>query len=205
MLSKKSKIYDNRYRQIKETATGLFAYYGYYKTTLDDISEKVGIKKNSLYYYFESKEELLDVIVTEIFENMIKDYERKSAAVSSSAEKLKLFLTELMNPHYKSSERFKITKSAFFEFEQIIENSYKNFYRRVEGILFELLEGGIKSGELRKHDTVETGRFILEFVQAVEFREYSKSSLNFISEVDVSNLIKRTDKFIDLIFNGLKK
>lgn len=44
---------------ILETAYEVFQRYGVRKTTLDDIAQAMGKRRSFLYYYFESKEELL--------------------------------------------------------------------------------------------------------------------------------------------------
>ena len=44
--------------QIIEAAAICFHKYGYAKTSLDDIGREAGMGKGSLYYYFESKEDL---------------------------------------------------------------------------------------------------------------------------------------------------
>ena len=45
-------------QQLLDQATGLFRARGYSATSIDDIVKACGITKGSLYYYFESKEEL---------------------------------------------------------------------------------------------------------------------------------------------------
>jgi AcrR family transcriptional regulator len=44
--------------RLKETAFSLFAAYGYESTTMSQIANAIGIKKPTLYSYYESKEEL---------------------------------------------------------------------------------------------------------------------------------------------------
>lgn len=53
-----------RQQQILEAAADLFAAHGYEKTTTQDIAQAVGVLKGSLYYYFNSKEELLFQIIS---------------------------------------------------------------------------------------------------------------------------------------------
>jgi AcrR family transcriptional regulator len=49
-----------------EAAIGLFLQKGFDKTSINDIIAKVGVTKGSFYYYFESKEALLDEIVNQV-------------------------------------------------------------------------------------------------------------------------------------------
>jgi AcrR family transcriptional regulator len=45
--------------QLLETATRLFREKGYHNTSMQDLADALGLQKGSLYYYIESKEELL--------------------------------------------------------------------------------------------------------------------------------------------------
>lgn len=51
--------------RLRETAFSLFAAHGYESTTMSQIANAVGIKKPTLYSYYESKEELFLSIFTE--------------------------------------------------------------------------------------------------------------------------------------------
>jgi integrase len=55
--------YDKKKEEIIEAGIKAFAVYGYYKTTLEDIAKMLGMKKNSLYYYFKNKEDLFREIL----------------------------------------------------------------------------------------------------------------------------------------------
>jgi AcrR family transcriptional regulator len=51
--------------EIKASAYYCFAHYGYEGTTMQDIAKAVGLKKQSLYAHFESKEELYLTVMKE--------------------------------------------------------------------------------------------------------------------------------------------
>ena len=51
--------------QIKDSAYHCFAHYGYEATTMQDIASAVGLKKQSLYSHFGSKEELYLAVIKE--------------------------------------------------------------------------------------------------------------------------------------------
>ncbi|ALV39900.1 hypothetical protein AU252_00915 [Pseudarthrobacter sulfonivorans] len=57
-----------RRRQIVDTAIELFGKWGFTGTSVDQIAAAVGMKKGSLYYHFESKQEILDAIHAEVLE-----------------------------------------------------------------------------------------------------------------------------------------
>lgn len=57
------KDFAERRREIINVAQELFITKGYSQTSINDIMEKVGIAKSNFYYYFASKEGLLDALV----------------------------------------------------------------------------------------------------------------------------------------------
>jgi AcrR family transcriptional regulator len=54
-----------RRKEIIDTAKKLFESKGIKKTSMNDIAENAGIAKGLLYYYFSSKEELVEAVVDE--------------------------------------------------------------------------------------------------------------------------------------------
>lgn len=58
------KGYDERKNEILDAAERLFYTKGYEKCTVNDILKEVNIAKGTFYYYFKSKEEVMDAIVS---------------------------------------------------------------------------------------------------------------------------------------------
>lgn len=204
-VKKGSDNYEIKKEQIKEAAKDIFAYYGYHKTTLDDIAANVGIKKNSIYYYFASKEDLFNEIILEIYNSKISQYESESITLNSTIEKVKLFLLIIISQKYKESKQNNITPSAYIEIGRVIEESYKELFENTKIILSNVLKEGVKTGEFRKHNTDETAKTILEFIKALEYFEYSKTTGKFITQADKKNLETRIINFVDLIHKGIQK
>jgi len=57
-----------RRKEIIDAARSLFQSKDYDQTTMQDVIEAVGIAKGTVYYYFKSKEELLEAVVNDIAE-----------------------------------------------------------------------------------------------------------------------------------------
>jgi AcrR family transcriptional regulator len=60
----------NREQEILDAAVDIFHANGYSATSVDDVANSVGILKGSLYYYMDSKEDLLARIVEEVHEDV---------------------------------------------------------------------------------------------------------------------------------------
>lgn len=206
MTQKKISDNYNQKKELKiEAAEEQFAYFGYHKTTLEDIAGKVGIKKNSIYYYFESKEALLNEIIQRFYQAKISSFENSAKEKKTTKEKLKLFFTILISQIYKNNKKFNITPHAFIEIGRVVEESFKEFYDSAELYVTAIIEEGIKSKELRKIDSRDFAKTILRYLQAIEVYEYSKIDTKYIAEQTINKLQILIDKFIDLVVDGIKK
>lgn len=63
---------DERKSEILHIANQLFNEKGYENTSISDILKEIGIAKGTLYYYFKSKEEIMNEIITQITENIFQ-------------------------------------------------------------------------------------------------------------------------------------
>jgi AcrR family transcriptional regulator len=54
-------------QRIIQAALEAFMHHGYHGTTMDDVAAQSGTSKGTLYWYFESKEDLLETAVRELF------------------------------------------------------------------------------------------------------------------------------------------
>ena len=58
------KEYDERKNEILDASEKLFLEKGYVQCTIKDILKAVDIARGTFYYYFESKEEVLDAVIS---------------------------------------------------------------------------------------------------------------------------------------------
>lgn len=82
---------------ILKSAAKIFAEKGYDKATLQQIADAVGIKKGSLYYYIEGKEDLLFRIADSMIEYWIKEIRRVTRQPLPPKEKLEAIIKAHVN------------------------------------------------------------------------------------------------------------
>ena len=81
-----------REEEIHRAAARIFHRKGYAATSLQDIADEVGILKGSLYYYIDSKEDLLFGITQAIHRLAAQNAERVAATSGTSSERLRLLV-----------------------------------------------------------------------------------------------------------------
>jgi AcrR family transcriptional regulator len=83
-------------QQLLQAAKQLFQLHGFRKVTIDDIAKAIGKARSSLYYYYKTKEEILDaVIAAEIRELMTSIAGAVSQAQTSEAKITAFLLAKL--------------------------------------------------------------------------------------------------------------
>ncbi|MCX7710754.1 MAG: TetR/AcrR family transcriptional regulator [Clostridia bacterium] len=66
-----SKDPDERKSEIIETAYNLFMTNGFEETAVSDIVKAIGVAQGTFYYYFKSKEEILDAVINRIINEIL--------------------------------------------------------------------------------------------------------------------------------------
>ena len=117
-------------RRIFTTAIKLFAQNGYESTGIEEITAVAGVAKGSLYYHFETKEELFDLLLEEGRKLLYNSIEIKFRSCNNALDKLKAiimiqikslikyedFVTVLINNTLGDNTRSKKSQKALDEY-----------------------------------------------------------------------------------------
>ena len=82
---------DTFQEQVIQAAQQLFQKHGLQKVTMDDVAKAVGKGRSSLYYYYKSKEEVLDAVMEVEISEMLAEAARAVDQVVTAEKKLKAF------------------------------------------------------------------------------------------------------------------
>ena len=142
---KVSKEYNERRNEILDAAGKLFATKGYDKCTVNDILDDVGIAKGTFYYYFKSKEEVLDAIIDRVTEIVVERAE-KVASEPKLSPVMKLLNTFLsMRVEGEVDNEF-IEELHKPENALMHQKSLSLMVTRVAPVLAKVVEEGISQG-----------------------------------------------------------
>jgi AcrR family transcriptional regulator len=84
--------FDRRLGRILVHATNVFCDKGYAAASMRDLSRASGVSLSGLYYYFESKEELLYLIQKHTFSTILDRLRQRLHQVSNPEERIRLFI-----------------------------------------------------------------------------------------------------------------
>ncbi|MFE6707412.1 TetR/AcrR family transcriptional regulator [Bacillus thuringiensis] len=161
------KEYEERRKEILETAERLFLKKGYTKTTVNDILKEIGIAKGTFYHYFKSKEEVMDEIIMRI----IKEDVTKAKRIVSNPDipVLDKLFKILMEQSPKSGD---VKEKMIEQFHQpnnaeMHQKSLVQSIIHLSPVLTEVLEQGIEEGIFSTPYPRETIELLLSSAQVI--------------------------------------
>jgi AcrR family transcriptional regulator len=152
----KRKFNEKKWREILDAAATTFAAKGYDATTIRDIADAVGMLGGSLYYYIDTKEDLLYALIDD-FHRMgmeeVEDAEQEAAAAGHADDPLAT-LRAVCIRHAEVNVRSRTLSAVFYndfrhldaERKQHIVESRRRHQHRIE----ELIAACQAAGEIRR-------------------------------------------------------
>jgi len=171
-----------RKEEIIRVAANLFSQKSYHDVTMDQIAEKVGVAKGTIYLYFESKENLYLEILEETYEEIESILEKEIAKKDPAPQKLKKMLMLIFKFYLENLDVLRILSRD--ETHLIREHYEFTEHWRVKGVRFyqKILEKGINEGSFRPVNTELTALIIFGLVRSVMFFYHTDKSAGEIAE-----------------------
>lgn len=144
--------------ELTAAALALFVEKGFSATRLEDVAQRAGVSKGTLYLYFDSKEALFKAVIQEGVVPVVVEGEAIAARHEGSAFEL---LERLLDNWWRGigetafSGIPKLMVAEARNFPEVALFYYENVIRRGRALIGTALTRGINSGEFRPMD-VET-------------------------------------------------
>ena len=157
----------SRREEILAIAAELFASKGFKNTTVRDIADAAGILSGSLYHHFDSKEAIVDEILSTFQEELFGRYEQILASSDDARTKLEAGVRTSFEAIDKHPHEVAIFQN---EADYLVANFERFAYlndrnRQSRDFWIALLTSGVESGVLRQDLDVElVYRFIRDTV-----------------------------------------
>ena len=140
-----------RRQEILHAALRAFKERGYHATTLDDIAERIGVRKTALYHYFPDKEAILYECHRESLseiERLMKEARELDTATEQLAHVIKEHVRVMTDTLEGSPLAFEVTAFSPDRQKEMIaaRDRYERELRRI-------IDRGIEEGEFREVDS----------------------------------------------------
>jgi TetR/AcrR family transcriptional regulator len=166
--------------KILKVATKLFAKYGFAGTSMDEIAERVGIRKASLYHHFSSKQEIYEELIKRVFAEIIKIFQVSfsSGDILKDAEN---FISKIMNFILQNEDYVKILLRELLDENLPVKQFALEYVPKILSFGSEILERGRKEGIFKENvDPIQlsitlAGAIIIYFVFRPVIEPFIKS------------------------------
>jgi TetR/AcrR family transcriptional regulator, cholesterol catabolism regulator len=141
MGRRRSERYDERLGEIADIATRLFADKGYHATSMQDLTEAVGLQRGALYHYISAKKDLLYLIHDRYIQPLLASFRAIEAAQESPEIALRALTHALMHTIHgqrdqvtvflhewksiRSDDRWEEVRASRQELEDIVERTLR--------------------------------------------------------------------------------
>ena len=187
---------DNKKDHILSVAEKLFAYYGVKKTTMDEIAKESRMGKSTLYYYFESKEEIFAQVIQKDLHTFKVKLDEALNTPSSPQEKIFTYITMRMK-HLKELANFYTTlRDEYLENYFFVENIRNDFALYELNTLSSLLQEGVDKKIFLIGNITNTARMISYSIKGLEDALFIKQ--------EIKNIEKDSAQMLDLVLKGIE-
>jgi TetR/AcrR family transcriptional regulator, cholesterol catabolism regulator len=149
-LAAESPVRERRRAEILAAARRSFAARGVRETTVRQIAEEVGVLAGSLYYYFDTKESILDALMRPYVEALLERYRRCAERPGDARSKLEWLmeaslLAMIEHPHENAILQAELNRSFREEHYRYLRDAVDE----IERIYVDVIGSGIESGQIR--------------------------------------------------------
>jgi AcrR family transcriptional regulator len=187
---------------ILSAALEAFVENGFAATRLEDVAQRAGVSKGTLYLYFESKEALFKAAVRETVVPFIERAEHRVDAFDGASSKL---FEELLRGWWSAMHESRATglpklilaeSSNFPEAARVFFDEVVQRFRR---LLARVVRRGIERGEFREVDVEYTVRVAMAPVVMALIWKHSMVKC----QIDRIDFDRQLNTLIDLVLHGL--
>jgi TetR/AcrR family transcriptional regulator, cholesterol catabolism regulator len=107
-MTEERTAYDEKLESILRTSARIFAEKGYHQASIRDIARETGVSLSGLYYYFDSKEELLFLIQDHAFGTLLADLERHLTGVDEPLRRLRILMETHLRFFISAKDEMKV-------------------------------------------------------------------------------------------------
>jgi len=157
--------------EILKAAERVFQKWGMNKATMEDIAREAGKGKSTLYYYYQSKDEIFDAVVIIEFERTLKRAKELAQEAKTAKEMLIKYFVESINEMKSKISTYTIIREEIKRNQNFIKKLRDLFQAREEKYIREILEFGLENKEftfIHKSEVATAAKTITGMIHALE-------------------------------------
>ena len=190
-----------RPQEIIEAAFLEFSKNGYAVTTLDQVAERAGVTKGTIYVYFENKEHLFISMVHEAVKatmDTVEDiFERHDGSTADLLREQFSFIYDHIVQDRRRREVVRMLIAEASRFPALADRYYQEIHLPCMDLLTRTIQRGMDRGEIRRSAVTECPLVIIAPIALVDLW------MMMFDERHPLDLKKYFDAHLDLVLTGL--
>ena len=190
-----------RPQEILEAAFVEFSRNGYAMTTLDQIAERAGVTKGTIYVYFENKEHLFISMVREITKATLDTvHEMFETHEGSTADLLRAQFSFIYQHIVEDRRRREVLRMLIAEaprFPELADRYHQEILRPCLDMLRQAIQRGMDRGEFRKSAIVDLPQIVIAPIALVDLW------MMMFDDRQPLDMKAYFNAHLDLVLNGL--
>jgi AcrR family transcriptional regulator len=148
-MSAKQELTEARREQILDAAETVFSERGFDKARMDDIVRESGLSKGALYWYYKSKDALIQALLDRVFISEMQEAEALLETDLNANARLRMFIGYAVREY----KRFEKLLPLAYEFVALaarsksVRSTLVGYFRRYLKLLTLIIQEGVKTGE----------------------------------------------------------
>lgn len=183
--------------KIMSVAAKMFAKYGFQKATVDEIARAAHKAKGSVYYYFDSKEDLFKAVVEQEISVLKSGLTRVIEDSTDAASMIRNYLLNRMMLVKEAMNYHETLKAEFMESFEFLSQVRRDFTRFEIEMMKAVLDRGVRENTFLIKDTLATSQVIILAIKAIEIPFYHQRRIEEYEQTII--------ELVDILVRGLKK
>jgi AcrR family transcriptional regulator len=161
-----------RPKEILEAAFEEFSRNGYASTTLDQVAERAGVTKGTIYVYFENKEHLFISMVRELtkatLDTVMEMFEQHEGSTAELLRAQFSFIYEHIVGDRRRREVLRMLIAEASRFPALADRYHDEIHRPCLDLLQKAIQRGIDRGEIRRSAIIDCPQVIIAPIALVD-------------------------------------
>ena len=195
--SKREQVREERRQQILEAALAVFSQKGYHATNVSDVAAQAGVSQGTIYWYFDSKDELFQAAILFAFTNFGEGALAPLMECTTATDKL-LALARSMEDFADVAEGLFMLFLGYWASSDRREESamlWIDLLEQYKDFVVAVIEEGIGSGEFKPVDAESLAWALLAAYDGLA------AYVAFVPDMD----LKRVNRaFVETLLQGLQ-
>lgn len=169
-------------------AQNTFRKYGFRKTTMDEIAFAAGKTKSTMYYYFESKEEVFKAVVEKEVLQLRSEIQDAVNKKHVAKQKLEAYIFTRMKGFRKLGNFYELLKDEFLSNLEFAEKIRTVYDKNETDFLAQIIQEGIDSKQFKKLNASLTARTIVIAMKGLEAPALIETNLE-VFEKEIGDML----------------